>query len=737
MHGAVAVVVTVGSDARRFELRPVDAAGEPVGEPEVHGAEAFAERVRTLEAAPGPRLRWVWDDTAVRYPVLLDRGVRVDRCVDLRLTHAILRASSITSATAFALAPPSEWDAPRPAVPDPAALPPSARVPQADALFDLDFGTSSGSGTGATSGTASASGSGSGPRPGFGSTYGSGTASASGTSPSRVSGLNSSAEPTPDSTPFQSQLRTSSGMSPEIPGVSPGALSSQTTDTPSSGHQAHHAPAAPADAPPPPALAPSAAAPAAPATAGPALAPAPAAPALAPAPAAPRPARDPLTEHRAQLAALAAVAAAAPHDAARLRLLLAAESAGALAAAEMRHVGIPWRADRHDALLTDALGPRPTRLGERPQRLEELLTRIRAALDDPAANPDSPAELVKSLQRAGLRVRTTRQWELERIEHPVIEPLLQYKKLSRLMTANGWAWLDAWVADGRFRPVYLPGGVVTGRWASEGGGALQLPHQVRSAVVADDGWCFVVADASQLEPRILAALSGDAAMAAAGRGRDLYDGIVASGAIDTRAHAKVGMLGAMYGATQGDGGRMLPRLARAFPAAVSYVESAARAGERGDRVSTRLGRTSPRPGDDWLDLQDASRADGAGEHVQTRARTEARSWGRFTRNFVVQGTAAEWALCWLAELRRRLWALPLEAAGATGAAAPDARLEQRPHLAFFLHDEVMIHTPAASADAVAAEVREAAAAAGRILFPGADVDFPVTVATVDSYDRAK
>ena len=34
-----------------------------------------------------------------------------------------------------------------------------------------------------------------------------------------------------------------------------------------------------------------------------------------------------------------------------------------------------------------------------------------------------------------------------------------------------------------------------------------------------------------------------------------------------------------------------------------------------------------------------------------------RAWGRFTRNFVVQGTGAEWALCWLADLRNRLWRL--------------------------------------------------------------------------------
>ena len=82
---------------------------------------------------------------------------------------------------------------------------------------------------------------------------------------------------------------------------------------------------------------------------------------------------------------------------------------------------------------------------------------------------------------------------------PAIEPLLAFKKLSRLHAANGWAWLDAWVKDGRFQPEYVVGGVVSGRWASRGGGALQIPRQIRGAVHADPGHKLIVADASQLE----------------------------------------------------------------------------------------------------------------------------------------------------------------------------------------------------------------------------------------------
>ncbi len=444
---------------------------------------------------------------------------------------------------------------------------------------------------------------------------------------------------------------------------------------------------------------------------------------------------DPVAELEVQRAAVVASPAAG-----RLRLLLAAESAGALAAVEMYHAGLPWSAEVHDATLTELLGPRP-RVGERPARLENLADRIRDALDaPPSLSPDSPRDLLKAMEVAGVGARSLRKWELERLHHPVIEPLLEYKSLYRLMTANGWAWLDAWVRDGRFRSEYVVGGVVTGRWASSGGGALQLPRNVRRAVVADPGWTFVVADAAQLEPRVLAAMAGDEAMAAAGRGADgrgadMYTGIVASGAVATRDLAKVGMLGAMYGGTTGSSGQVLPQLAKAFPRSLAFVDEAARAGERGDVVTTHLGRSSPPPGATWHEAQSGAYQDDAGEDEAARARSSSRSWGRFTRNFVVQGTAAEWALCWIASIRLRLWALG-ESPGVTGGTVPEP-FAARAHLVLFMHDEVVIHTPADIAPAVADEVRAAAEEAGRLLFGDFPVRFPLSVAITDCYAEAK
>ncbi|MCG2623534.1 bifunctional 3'-5' exonuclease/DNA polymerase [Arthrobacter sp. I2-34] len=425
------------------------------------------------------------------------------------------------------------------------------------------------------------------------------------------------------------------------------------------------------------------------------------------------PLEDLVQELGCQLAAVAQ----SPQSA-RLRLLLAAESAGGLVAAEMENAGVPWRPDVHRQLLTEYLGPRPPD-GQRPRELELLAARLRSELNNPGFNPDSPQELLRALHRAGIEVTSTRSWELREHDHPAVATLLRYKKLSRLYTANGWAWLDAWVRDGRFRPEYVAGGVVTGRWASRGGGALQIPRQVRAAARPDPGWKFVVADAAQLEPRVLAALGRDQALAAAARGRDLYQGIADAGFGGDRAQAKVAVLGAMYGATTGESGRLMPRLARTYPQAIAVVERAARAGEAGRVVSSHLGRSCPPPSDRWVAAQRSTTA-----QEQRRADAAARSRGRFTRNFVVQATAAEWALCWLAELRRRLRVL-----AADGTAVGE--------LVFFLHDEVMLHVREEHAQLACRLVEESAAAATRLMFGQLPLEFAVSVTVVDSYADAK
>jgi len=151
------------------------------------------------------------------------------------------------------------------------------------------------------------------------------------------------------------------------------------------------------------------------------------------------------------------------------------------------------------------------------------------------------------------------------------------------------------------------------------------------------------------------------------------------------------------------------------------VEAAARAGEEGRVVRSVLGRTCPPPSASWLSMTSESgdpeleRDPAAGR--ATRAR------GRFTRNFVVQASAADWALVLLAGLRARLAALDGSA--------------DRPQLVFFQHDEVLVHCPADSAAEVVSAVEAAAATATSLVFGGTEVSFPMTTAVVTAYSDAK
>ncbi|MFE2014183.1 bifunctional 3'-5' exonuclease/DNA polymerase [Streptomyces sp. NPDC059491] len=407
----------------------------------------------------------------------------------------------------------------------------------------------------------------------------------------------------------------------------------------------------------------------------------------------------------------------------RMRLLTAAESAGMLVAAEMHRAGLPWRADVHRELLHELLGERYAGGGE-PRRLAELADEVSAALGR-RVRPDLPADVVRAFAQAGVRLRSTRRWELAEVDHPAVEPLIAYKKLYRIWTAHGWSWLADWVRDGRFRPEYLPGGTVSGRWTTNGGGALQIPKVIRRAVVADEGWRLVVADADQMEPRVLAAISRDPGlMEVAGHPDDLYTRLSDRAFSGDREHAKLALLGAIYGQTSGDGLKNLAALRRRFPRAVAYVDDAAKAGEEGRLVRTWLGRTSPRAvgsGDaDEAGLpQDSGEPEPeSGEFVPGYASGNARARGRFTRNFVVQGSAADWALLMLAALRRSLAGM-------------------RAELVFFQHDEVIVHCPAEEAETVTAAIRAAGDEAGRIAFGETPVRFPFTTATVERYADAK
>src|SRR5262249_48766002 len=153
---------------------------------------------------------------------------------------------------------------------------------------------------------------------------------------------------------------------------------------------------------------------------------------------------------------------------------------------------------------------------------------------------------------------------------------------------------------------------------------------MRAAVLAEPGHVFVRADLGQIEPRVLAAVSGDAALARATIDDDLYAPVARDLDVD-RATAKVAVLGAMYGQTTGHGARALRRLELTYPVAMSYLREADEAAQGGRSLRTYGGRLV-RMHVERRDPEDRDERD-------ARARAAAR--GRYGRNAMVQGAAAE------------------------------------------------------------------------------------------------
>jgi DNA polymerase-1 len=236
-------------------------------------------------------------------------------------------------------------------------------------------------------------------------------------------------------------------------------------------------------------------------------------------------------------------------------------------------------------------------------------------------------------------------------------------------------------------------------------GLHNLPADLRPAVAASPGRVFVRADLGQIEPRVLAAVSGDAALIAATRDDDLYQPVAQRLQV-TRDVAKVAVLAAMYGATTGTSAQALHGLERAYPTAMGVLEEAAAAGRAGEDVHTIGGRRVPM----WVDDSVEGDID--------RARRVAAARGRFARNALIQGAAAEFFKVWAVTVRARATSLDAE-------------------IVLCLHDELLVQCPADAGGDVALAVQRALAEAGTRWSPHRDVRFVADVKVVNRWSEAK
>jgi DNA polymerase-1 len=305
------------------------------------------------------------------------------------------------------------------------------------------------------------------------------------------------------------------------------------------------------------------------------------------------------------------------------------------------------------------------------------------------------------LATAGIELPDTRAWRLRALAgtHPLVDALLTWRKAERVATTYGYTWLDEHIGDdGRLHGSWTGCDGAAGRMTASAG-LHNMPLEMRPAVVAEAGHVFVRADLGQVEPRVLAAISGDKVLARATLDDDMYAPVAEQLDLD-RATAKVAVLGAMYGQTTGDGARALRRLEAAYPVAMTYLTEAYRSGQAGRDLRTYGGRL-------------VRMSFGAAED-----RGAASARGRYGRNALVQGAAAELFKVWAVTVRAR--------GGRHGA-----------QIVLCLHDELVVHVPAASAMTVAQLLDDCLQEAARHWAPDGSVRFLADTAVVERWSDAK
>ena len=390
------------------------------------------------------------------------------------------------------------------------------------------------------------------------------------------------------------------------------------------------------------------------------------------------------------------------------------ESAAELLCAELEHDGLPLDVDEAERIIGSFIGARPDTAEDERRRTHDRDQRVlhhvpANARDD--LDLRNPAGVKSLLRRVGIEVPDTRAWRLEQLrhEHPVVDELLRWRRAERIATTFGYRWLDEHVAGGRLRGTWAGADGAAGRMTATAG-LHNLPAELRSAVAAEPGHVLVRSDLGQIEPRVLAAVSGDAALASATRDDDMYAPVAARLGV-SREIAKVAVLGAMYGQTTGRGAEALRGLERAYPTAMGFLTAADVAAQGGRDLRTVGGR---------LVHLDASRPDGADDRAD-RSRAAAR--GRFGRNAMIQGAAAELFKAWAVTVRAQLREL--------GAG----------EIVLCLHDELLVHAPETHAARAAALVDEALQAAAarwqRRIAADVDVRFVTDTAVVGRWSDAK
>lgn len=225
---------------------------------------------------------------------------------------------------------------------------------------------------------------------------------------------------------------------------------------------------------------------------------------------------------------------------------------------------------------------------------------------------------VKGLKKTAGGARSTRESELAKLKdaHPIIGEILKYREIQKLVST----YIDniPQMADtnGRVHPEFNQAGTTTGRFSSTNPNIQNIPTQgemgteVRNAFIAPKGSLFAAFDYSQIEIRVLAALSGDETLKGVfARGGDVHASVASrvfgvsekEVTKDMRRKAKVVNFGIIYGmgvnalkenlgGTRAEAQEFYEHYFQTFPRVGEYFENVKKkAGEQG-YTETYFGR---------------------------------------------------------------------------------------------------------------------------------------------------
>lgn len=172
--------------------------------------------------------------------------------------------------------------------------------------------------------------------------------------------------------------------------------------------------------------------------------------------------------------------------------------------------------------------------------------------------------VVKGQKKTATGQRSTRESELEKLRelHPIVDAVLKYRGLQKLLSTYIEAIPPLMDGDNRLHAEFLQTGTVTGRMGCQNPNLQNIPirseqgRAIRRAFIPEEGFTLVALDYSQMELRLAAILSGDEKLCDIFKsGRDVHQEVatavfgVVPDAVDAemRRRAKVINFGILYG----------------------------------------------------------------------------------------------------------------------------------------------------------------------------------------------